>query len=161
MVGGSKIKNRLRFMKDVQSKTDAFYHMINEGITTIFPIKTVRVHIRDKLWITDRVKSLIAQRQKAFAFGDRATKVVLRKKVIREIKKAKRSYTSKKIRKLQKSNPGKWHKEVRKFANMKKPDPTIHVSGIKLIIMQLTMLQLPVQLTCIWLVSPTLKSPLI
>ena len=27
--------------------------------------------------------------------------------------------------------------------------------------MQLTMLQLPMQLTCIWLVSPTLKSPLI
>ena len=116
--------------KDVQSKADAFNHVINEGITTIFPIKTVRVHIRDKPWMTDRVKSLIPQRQKAFALGDRATRVVLRNKVIREIRKAKRSYTSKKIRKLQKSNPGKWHKEVRNLANMKRPDPTIHVSGI-------------------------------
>ena len=24
----------------------------------------------------------------------------------------------------------KWHKEVRNLANMKKPDPTIHVSGV-------------------------------
>ena len=82
--------------------------------------------------MTDRVKSLIAQRQKAFALGDRATRVVLRNKVIREVKKAKRSYTPKKIRKLQKLNPGlgKWHKEVRNLANMKKPDPTIHVSGV-------------------------------
>ena len=59
-----------------------------------------------------------------------ATTVVLRNKVIREIRKAKLSYTSKKIRKLQESNPGKWHKEVRNLANMKRPDPTIHVSGI-------------------------------
>ena len=71
--------------KDVQSKADAFYQVINEGITSIFPIKTVRVHIRDKPWVTDRVKSLIAQRQKAFALGDRVARVVLRNNVIREI----------------------------------------------------------------------------
>ncbi|XP_072039464.1 uncharacterized protein [Amphiura filiformis] len=80
--------------------------------------------------MTDRVKSLIAQRQKAFAAGDNTARVKLRNKVIRDIKKAKNNYNAKKVKKLKMSDPRGWHREVRNLANMKKADPTIHVSGV-------------------------------
>ena len=59
--------------EDVQAKANAFYQILDEGIDTVFPTKTVSLHAKDKPWMTDSVKSLIGQRQKAFALGDRAT----------------------------------------------------------------------------------------
>ena len=71
---------------DVQSKADAFYRLVNDAITTIFPVKSVTSHAADKPWITDRIKNLIHQRHRAFAQGDTVNWAKLRNQVIREIK---------------------------------------------------------------------------
>ena len=52
----------------------------------------------------------------------------LRNQVTREIKKAKISHNTNKVRKLQKLDPGRWHKEVRNLCNMRKAGTTIHVA---------------------------------
>ena len=115
---------------DVQSKADAFYRLVKYAITTIFPVKLVTSHAADKPWITDHIKNLIDQRQRAFAQGDTENWAKLRNQVIREIKKAKINHNTKKVRKLQKLNPGRWHKEVRNLCNMRKADTTIHVADV-------------------------------
>ena len=115
---------------DVQSKADAFYRLVNDAITTIFPVKSVTSLAADKPWITDRIKNLIDQRQRAFAQGDTENWAKLRNQVIREIKKAKINHNTDKVRKLQKLDPGRWHKEVRNLCNMRKADTTIHVADV-------------------------------
>ena len=115
---------------DVQSKADAFYRLVNDAITIIFPVKSVTSHAADKPWITDRIKNLIDQRQRAFAQGDAENWEKLRNQVIREIKKAKINHNTNKVRKLQKLDPGRWHKEVRNLCNMRKAYTTIHVADV-------------------------------
>ena len=131
---GRRIQNQnwyeVNTASDVQSKADAFYRLVKYAITTIFPVKSVTSHAADKPWITDRIKNLIDQRQRAFAQGDTENWAKLRNQVIREIKKAKINHNTKKVRKLQKLNPGRWHKEVRNLCNMRKADTTIHVADV-------------------------------
>ena len=51
----------------------------------------------------------------------------LRNKIILEISKAKRSYNNKRVSSLRNSDPGRWHKEVRNFANIIRKDLTITI----------------------------------
>ena len=51
-------------------KTDALYSVLNMGIDLYLPTKTVKIHQRDKPWITPLIKKLISQRQAAFAAGN-------------------------------------------------------------------------------------------
>jgi hypothetical protein len=99
-------------------------------LTIFFPVKTVRLHANDKPWMNDRVKNLINQRQKAFAEGDKSTWTDLKNRVIKEIKKAKAAHNVNKVRKLQKTEPGRWHREIRYLANMKKTEITIQVPDV-------------------------------
>ena len=97
LVGGFQIKigYEVNTASDVQSKADAFYRLVNDAITTIFPVESVTSHAADKPWITDRIKNLIDQRQRAFAQGDTENWAKLRNQVIREIKKAKINHNTK------------------------------------------------------------------
>ena len=115
---------------DVQAKADAFYQIVNESITTIFPTKVVQLHPNDKPWMSDDIKKLIVQRQKAFADNDKPRRVKLRNQIIRKIRKAKLIHNANKVRKLQNMDPGRWHREIRRFANMKQVEPSIHVQGL-------------------------------
>ncbi len=83
----SQTWNEISSVSDVQSKADAFYCLVNGAISTIFPVKSVTSHTTDKPWMTDRIKGLIVQRQRAFAQGDKVNWSKLRNQVIREIKK--------------------------------------------------------------------------
>ena len=44
------------------SKCDVFYEILQSGIDSHFPTKTIRVHSPDKPWMTKYVKSLISER---------------------------------------------------------------------------------------------------
>ncbi len=61
----------------------------DSNICAFFPVKTVQMHPKDKQWMTNQIKNLIDQRQKAFAKNDHPRRIKLRNKIIREIKKSK------------------------------------------------------------------------
>ena len=110
-----------------QAKVDAFYEVISRAIEYHFPLRIVKRQNSDKPWVTDHIKHLVAARQNAFASGNKIRFRSLRNKVIREITSAKQSYYAGRIRDMQKTNPGKWHREIRNLANCKKEDLTLHV----------------------------------
>ena len=54
----------------------------------------------------------------------------LRNRVTRQIISAKHSYYTGRVRQLRKTDPGRWHREIRNLANLRNDDLTIHVEGI-------------------------------
>ena len=51
--------------------------VVNYGINTIMPERSMKVHAADRPWITDQLKRLIAKRQKAFTSGNKSLYAVL------------------------------------------------------------------------------------
>ena len=56
----------LNFLPSCQEKCDLFFDIIVMGLDTILPKKSVKLHCRDKPWITPDLKLLISQRQKQY-----------------------------------------------------------------------------------------------
>ena len=86
------------------------------GLDTFLPKKKVKVHCRDKPWITPDLKKLISDRQRALAAGNRNLYNQLRNDVRRAIKQAKPSYFQTQVKHLKTADPSKWWKAVKNLA---------------------------------------------
>jgi hypothetical protein len=100
-------------LSSCQSMCDLFYDIILMGLDTIILPKAVRLHCKDKAWITPEIKSLISQRQKAFSLGNKAEYNKLRNKVIRIIKQAKFNFYVSQVSHLKNSKPKKWWSAIK------------------------------------------------
>ena len=80
-----------------------FYNMLDDAINECFPAKKSQLHVNDKPWLTDRIKNLILERQKAYNSNNQTLWRKLRNQVQQEIKRAKVSYHANRIRNLQKN----------------------------------------------------------
>ena len=77
-------------LSSVQSpceKLTIFTDIINYGLYTIMPERSIKVHVTDRPWMTNNLKRLINKRQKAFATGNKPLFSLLRNKVNRERKR--------------------------------------------------------------------------
>ena len=86
-------------VQDVQTKCDSMYGTLNKQIDRHFPSRCVKLHCRDKPWITSQIKSLIRKRQELFQKGNLRWKT-LRNKIIRLISKKKKYITMSEFRRL-------------------------------------------------------------
>ena len=77
---------RLYRLSSCQDKYDLFYNLLMLGLNTFLPKKKIKIHCRDKPWITPELKRLISGRQKALAAGDRDPFKRLRNIINRAIK---------------------------------------------------------------------------
>ena len=101
-----------------QSCSEKLAILRNELTTTMdiyFPLRSVRIHVQDKPWITGKLKYYISKRQQAFTrFGkDSVVYKFWRKKVQHSIQFAKRHYYSHKVGDLAHSNSAKWWKQIK------------------------------------------------
>ena len=108
-------------------KSAIFYETIGNAIEHFFPTRQIKMHATDKPWITPEVKALIFRRQKAFKEGKTLLWKYLRNKVNREVKKARRSYYSDRIKTLQKENPASWYREIRGLLNMQHKELSVSI----------------------------------
>jgi len=108
-------------------KSAIFYETIGKAIEQFFPTRQIKMHATDKPWINPEVKALILRRQKAFKEGKALLWKYLRNKVNREVKKARRSYYSDRIEKLQKENPASWYGEIRGLLNMQHKELSVSI----------------------------------
>eukprot|EP00057_Strongylocentrotus_purpuratus_P001908 XP_003723460.1 PREDICTED: RNA-directed DNA polymerase from mobile element jockey-like [Strongylocentrotus purpuratus] len=99
-------------------------------IDRFLPTKTVRMHCRDKKWITPVIKSLIKERQAAFSGGNKELTRKLANCVKKEIKKAKHDYYNDRVKKHKKANPAEWYKQIKIMTNMKNANSYITVPGV-------------------------------
>ena len=91
-----------------------FTPYLDLGMSTCFPEVKRRGHSNEKPWITIHIKSLVKKRQKAFSCGQDREWHELRNKVQHEVEKAKKAYHTSRICGLQRSEPRKWHTEIKK-----------------------------------------------
>ena len=59
-------------------KLSILIELINYGLNTIMPGRSIKVHKTDRPWMTVQLKSLIARRQKALASGNESLFKLLR-----------------------------------------------------------------------------------
>eukprot|EP00057_Strongylocentrotus_purpuratus_P014188 XP_011668662.1 PREDICTED: RNA-directed DNA polymerase from mobile element jockey-like [Strongylocentrotus purpuratus] len=116
---------------DVSTKCDNFYNDLNSAIELFFPSREVKVHCKDKPWITPVVKELIKRRQAAFSSCSPEWSS-LKNKVIREIKKAKVDYYKNRIQRLKNQNPSAWFKFVKIATSNSSPLNVIRVPGVEI-----------------------------
>jgi hypothetical protein len=100
------------------AKSISNWHLIgyNEGYCS----NTGYIHQEDKPFITGRIKTLIVNRDKAFAKGDKQKFTSLRNKVRDEIKKEKQKFYRVKVKPLQSNNPKDWWKSIKRICGIGK-----------------------------------------
>ena len=113
-----------------ENKANEFYSILNSLIDRFFPIRTVKMHCNDRIWMTPAIKALIKQRQVAFHKQNIPLSKTIGNRVRREIKKAKRVHYNDKIQKHKASNPAEWYKQIKKLTGSGSKTSHIHVPEV-------------------------------
>ena len=96
--------------------------------------RLLKVHVKDKPWITSKYKDLIAKRQRAFYQGDHHLYRKLRKRVTKEGNKLKANFRKLKLDELKSGKNKKWWDTVEQLApHPKKKSPTTIVVNNQII----------------------------
>ena len=98
-----------------EEKLSILTGVINFGMDTIMPVRSIKVHETDRPWVSAQLKQLIVRRQKAFASGNKPLFKILRNKVNRERKRCRRVYYENKVKDLQDSKRRDWWREVKQL----------------------------------------------
>ncbi len=102
-----------------KDKFDLFMSELNRAINTYLPPKMIKKkHPTDRPWITNMIKLWISKRQSAFQQQGKNSKDFRfwRNKVQRAIQSAKSNYFHNKVADIDKVNPAKWWKEIKKLS---------------------------------------------
>ncbi|KAI8497686.1 hypothetical protein Bbelb_243380 [Branchiostoma belcheri] len=111
-------------------KCSAFYSTLSSAIEKHFPSKIVRLHERDKPWMTPALKAMILLRQKAFREHNLPEVKRLRNKISHNIKLLKTTFYRQKIQGLKKADPRKWYRAIKDMGNMGKGQLNIDIPGV-------------------------------
>ena len=104
--------NSLYHSTSCEDKLNILHNIL--GMELFFPPKPVKIHNRDKPWITGKFKKLIEDRQKAFHQGNDSLYKQLRNAANREASKLRSSYLERKLNHLESNpNPKKWWDSVK------------------------------------------------
>ena len=94
-------------------KLAAVTQIINYGLDTIMPVRSLKVHQTDRPWLNADLKRLVQKRPQAFASGDTFLFKLLRNKVNRARKRCRAIYYDNKVRDLKDTRPRDWWREVK------------------------------------------------
>ena len=105
-----------------KDKLSILTEIVNYGLDTIMPERSVRVHETDRPWMNSncQLKALINRRQKALATNNVPLFKILRNKVNRERKRCRKVYYENKIKGLRDTKPRDWWREVKQFCGTAK-----------------------------------------
>ncbi|KAJ8381297.1 hypothetical protein SKAU_G00020750 [Synaphobranchus kaupii] len=101
--------NHVLSAEGIENKTEALNTTITTMLDTCMPKRRKRVRTTDKPWMTEKVKSIIQNRQEHFHKHGRTKKwKILRNQAQKLVKQAKDSYYTRHIQQLKNENPRKW-----------------------------------------------------
>ena len=103
-----------------EDKLSILTEIVNYGLDTIMPERSVRVHETDRPWMNSQLKALIALRQKALATNNVPLFKILRNKVNRERKRCRKIYYENKVKGLRDTKPRNWWREVKQLCGTAK-----------------------------------------
>lgn len=102
-----------------QEKCDKLYASLQNAMDEYLPMKSVKMHPRDKPWVTPYLKSLIGQRQKAFSNDRTEEWKRLRNKVQNKKTELKKNFYKDRVLKLKRENPSSWYKHLKIMTSSK------------------------------------------
>ena len=105
-------------LQNCEQKVKFFTEKLQSLMQRHFPVKIVQRHDKDKPWVTDNFKSMIAQRQHAFMSGNMSKYRELRNKTNRLAKLLERNFYKKKVEHLKTSNNRSWWKHMKGLLGM-------------------------------------------
>ena len=98
----------------VNKKFDIFINTLKDAVDKFLPIEKTYVSASGKPWITGKIKSLIAKRQKLLKFGkDSPAYKEARNAVQKECENCKKCFYDRKVAKLKQTNVRRWWKEIK------------------------------------------------
>ena len=102
-----------------EDKFRLFMMELTSAMDSFLPRKIVKKHPTDRLWISEKPKSLIHKRQSAFLRHgkDSANYKFWRNKVQYEVKKAKNHYYHDKVAQVASTNPSKWWRQIKSLTS--------------------------------------------
>ena len=104
----------------VNEKFDIFINTLKDVVDKFLPIKETYVYATDKPWITRKIKSLIAKRQKRLKFGkDSPAYKEARNAVQKERENSKKCFYDRKVAKLKQTNVRRWWKEIKGLTGLR------------------------------------------
>ena len=104
-------------MASVDSLTESFNTDVKTAIDINFPLKSVKIHLTDRPWMTSRIKQLILERQRAF-YSDRSGRWrELHTRVRDEIAARKKTFYPEKVSFLKNTDPRKWWSLANKLSS--------------------------------------------
>ncbi|XP_011662230.2 uncharacterized protein LOC105437395 [Strongylocentrotus purpuratus] len=106
---------------NAQFACDTFYERVTSHTNRCFPSKKVKIHVRDKPWVTPYLKSLIKKRQDAFAQGNNAQWRILRNQVQKEKQKLKANFYLGRVKQLKDENPASWYRHLKILTGNRSP----------------------------------------
>ena len=115
----------LESMNNMDMKATYFNDIIQTGLNTLMPTKSVKLHSNDAPWMTGHLKLLIRQRQKALNEKNTHLFRFYRNKVNRERKLCREKYYQVKVKKLNNQDPKKWWNECKRLCGMSNPKKNI------------------------------------
>ena len=115
----------LESMNNMDMKATYFNDIIQTGLNTLMPTKSVKLHSNDAPWMTGHLKLLIRQRQKALNENNTHLFRFYRNKVNRERKLCREKYYQVKVKKLNNQDPKKWWNECKRLCGMSNPKKNI------------------------------------
>ena len=98
-----------------EDKLSILTQIVNYGLDTIMPERSVRVHETDRPWMNSQLKALIARRQRALATNNVPPFKLLGNKVNRERKCCRKIYYENKIKGLRDTKPCDWWQKVKQL----------------------------------------------
>ena len=106
-------------------KVNTFLHITNNMIAEYFPERTVRMHSKDKPFMTPKIKRLISKRNMAFKRNNTERVKKLRSQISAEIRKAKISFYENKVGPNLKNRPKSWWKVIKRLIGKKSAKATM------------------------------------
>ena len=136
-------------LQTCQKKTDTLETVLKTGMDILLPLTLKNVMTNDPPWINKQLKSLIHQRQVAFARGDLVSFRSLRNRVSRLRKSYHAKYYASKVGHLRNCKPRTWWKGVKTLGGMKSATRTDLMSVLSTLIQSIILVLLPllIQLT--------------
>ena len=120
-----KVKWETLYQTDpVEEKESFFTNAIRELYELHFPSKVIKLHDKDKPWVTENYKNLIFRRQRAKQMGDMTTFRELRNQINNTTPTLKSKYYNHKIKHLKKENNRKWWRDIKPLIGIKVKDDT-------------------------------------
>ena len=104
---------------------NTFMGVLNSMVETFFPESISKRHTKDKPFIIDKIKSLIANRNKAYRSGKMELYRALRAQVSKDIKKAKSTFYDKEVRPKRTACSKSWWKQIKRLTGKRKNDVTL------------------------------------